>query len=66
MPPAAGAVKIISMSKKTNLNDIKSESAPSTIIDVRSGMDLNSLKQAVTEHLFYQQGRNIVNTSLND
>ena len=29
-------------------------------------MDVNSLKQAVTEHLFYQQGRNITNTSLND
>ena len=35
-------------------------------IDVRTGMDVDSLKQAVTEHLFYQQGRNIVNTSLND
>ncbi|MFH0758442.1 MAG: glycogen/starch/alpha-glucan phosphorylase [Bacteroidota bacterium] len=37
-----------------------------TTIDSRAGMDVNSLKQAVTEHLFYQQGRNIVNTSLND
>lgn len=36
------------------------------MIDVRSGMDVNSLKQAITEHLFYQQGRNIVNTSYND
>ncbi len=36
------------------------------MIDVRSGMDVTSLKQAITEHLFYQQGRNIVNTSLND
>jgi len=35
-------------------------------IDVRAGMDVESLKQAITEHLFYQQGRNIVNTSLND
>ena len=35
-------------------------------MDVRTGMDAESLKQAVTEHLFYQQGRNIVNTSLND
>src|SRR5512140_3455185 len=34
--------------------------------DVRSGMDTDSLKQAITEHLFYQQGRNIVNTSHND
>ncbi len=31
-----------------------------------TGMDVDSLKQAITEHLFYQQGRNIVNTSLND
>ena len=37
-----------------------------TIIDPRASMDVNSLKQAITEHLFYQQGRNIVNTSLND
>ncbi len=43
------------MAKKTTTN-----------IDARTGMDVNSLKQAVTEHLFYQQGRNIVNTSLND
>ncbi|HLP73215.1 MAG TPA: glycogen/starch/alpha-glucan phosphorylase [Bacteroidales bacterium] len=37
-----------------------------TNIDVRSGMDVQSLVQAITEHLFYQQGRNIANTSLND
>ncbi|MFO7668319.1 MAG: glycogen/starch/alpha-glucan phosphorylase [Bacteroidales bacterium] len=37
-----------------------------TIIDPRASMDVNSLKQAVIEHLFYQQGRNIANTSLND
>ena len=37
-----------------------------TGIDARAGMDVESLKQAITEHLFYQQGRNIVNTSLND
>ncbi len=35
-------------------------------IDIRTGLDVNSLKQAIIEHLFYQQGRNIVNTSLND
>ncbi|MGE5420189.1 MAG: glycogen/starch/alpha-glucan phosphorylase [Chloroflexota bacterium] len=40
--------------------------ANASTIDVRSGMDVQSLKQAVTEHLFYQQGRNIANTSLND
>jgi starch phosphorylase len=49
------------MVKKTNTGD---GNAP--CIDVRSGMDVEALKQAVTEHLFYQQGRNIVNTSLND
>ncbi len=38
----------------------------SKIIDPRASMDVNSLKQAVIEHLFYQQGRNIANTSLND
>jgi len=51
---------------KNNISDRKPKSAPATIIYVRTGMDVNSLKQAVTEHLFYQQGRNIVNTSLND
>jgi glycogen phosphorylase len=54
------------MAKKTKPTKNKSQSAPEAIIDVRAGMDLESLKQAVTEHLFYQQGRNIVNTSLND
>jgi starch phosphorylase len=54
------------MSKKTDTNDPEPKSAPVSIIDVRSGMDVESLKQAITEHLFYQQGRNIVNTSLND
>jgi glycogen phosphorylase len=54
------------MAKKTNSNNIKSPNTPAEIIDVRAGMDVESLKQAITEHLFYQQGRNIVNTSLND
>lgn len=36
------------------------------VCDVRTGMDVETLKQAILEHLFYQQGRNIVNTSLND
>jgi starch phosphorylase len=36
------------------------------ICDVRTGMDVETLKQAITEHLFYQQGRNIVNASMND
>jgi len=54
------------MAKKTNTTNTKGRNAAETIIDVRAGMDVESLKQAVTEHLFYQQGRNIVNTSLND
>ena len=49
-----------------NTNDVKRKNEPVTKIDVRSGMDVESLKQAISEHLFYQQGRNIVNTSLND
>ncbi len=53
------------MAKKTNTTDKNPTSAPIPSIDVRSGMDVDSLKQAVMEHLFYQQGRNIVNTSLN-
>ncbi|MBK7133692.1 MAG: glycogen/starch/alpha-glucan phosphorylase [Bacteroidales bacterium] len=54
------------MAKKTNKGDMGSINSNGPKIDVRSGMDVESLKQAVTEHLFYQQGRNIVNTSLND
>lgn len=34
--------------------------------NVRTGMNVESLKQAIMEHLFYEQGRNIANTSLND
>ncbi|HEX2920117.1 MAG TPA: glycogen/starch/alpha-glucan phosphorylase [Bacteroidales bacterium] len=41
-------------------------SKETSITDVRTGMDVASLKQAIIEHLFYQQGRNIANTSLND
>ena len=52
------------MTPENNLSENKSKST--SIIDVRTGMDVESLKQAITEHLFYQQGRNIVNTSLND
>lgn len=54
------------MEKKTYTNDIKRKGSPVTISNVRTGMDMASLKQAVTEHLFYQQGRSIDNTSLND
>jgi len=54
------------MAKKTKISDNEPDSAPTTVIDVRAGMDVDSLKQGITEHLFYQQGRNIVNTSIND
>ncbi len=54
------------MAKKPITNNQAPKNAAETNIDVRSGMDIESLKQAVMEHLFYQQGRNIVNTSLND
>jgi len=54
------------MAKKSTTDSTGTKSTPVKTIDVRAGMDMNSLKQAVTEHLFYQQGRNIVNTSLND
>jgi starch phosphorylase len=54
------------MANKTIISDSMQKSARSAIVDVRSGMDVNSMKQAITEHLFYQQGRNIANTSLND
>ncbi len=54
------------MANKSDTNKSKTGNSPLASIDVRTGMDMNSLKQAITEHLFYQQGRNIVNTSLND
>lgn len=53
------------MAKESNANDSKPKGTPANTIDVRSGLDVESLKQAITEHLFFQQGRNIVNTSLN-
>jgi starch phosphorylase len=52
------------MEKKTSASPSKGAKAQK-IGDVRTSMDVESLKQAITEHLFYQQGRNIVNTSLN-
>lgn len=54
------------MAKKTNTNNSNLKNTPETLGDIRTGMDVPTLKQAVLEHLFYQQGRNIVNTSLND
>jgi len=54
------------MADNTDTNGTRHKNATAAIIDVRAGMDVESLKQAITEHLFYQQGRNIVNTSLND
>jgi starch phosphorylase len=50
----------------TNTSNTDQKSDPAKIVDMRSGMDVESLKQAITEHLFYRQGRNIANTSLND
>ena len=54
------------MAEKNETNDTRRTGSPAPIIDVRTGTNIESLKQAITEHLFYQQGRNIVNTSLND
>jgi len=54
------------VTEKLNISSEKPKNGQSALIDVRSGMGVESLKQAITEHLFYQQGRNIVNTSLND
>ncbi len=54
------------MAKKTKTDNSSNKSDLIANIDVRAGMDVGSIKQAITEHLFYQQGRNIVNTSLND
>ena len=54
------------MANITETNGNNCKNAQAAIIDVRTGTNVESLKQAITEHLFYQQGRNIVNTSLND
>ncbi|MDA3893033.1 MAG: glycogen/starch/alpha-glucan phosphorylase [Salinivirgaceae bacterium] len=54
------------MKKKSNTSASKPKIIPEPCTDVRTGMDVESMKQAITEHLFYRQGRNIVNTSIND
>lgn len=54
------------MATKTKIRNTEPDSPLATIDDVRTGMDVNSLKKAVTEHLFYQQGRHFANASLND
>lgn len=54
------------MAKKTNLMDSEPKSAPVTINHIRTGMDVANLKQAIVDQLFYQQGRTIHNTSMND
>jgi glycogen phosphorylase len=54
------------MANKTRTGDGKQVSATPTNIETRTGLDVNSLKQAVIDYLFYQQGRTIMNTSLND
>jgi glycogen phosphorylase len=52
-------------SKDRSVNNIVKSTTPK-INKVRTGLDVESLKAAVTEILFYQQGRNIQNASLND
>jgi glycogen phosphorylase len=54
------------MAKKITTNKAKQTDKQSEFIDVRTGTDVETLKQAIMEHLFYDQGRNIVNASLND
>jgi glycogen phosphorylase len=54
------------MAKKTIKKKITSHVAPAEFSTIRTGMDIISLKLAITEHLFYQQGRNIEQASLND
>jgi starch phosphorylase len=54
------------MAKKNHTTKAKPITCQQEFIDVRTGTDVETLKQAITEHLFYEQGRNIVNASLND
>jgi starch phosphorylase len=54
------------MAKNNNNNHSNVHVAPGEINKVRTGMDVASLKAAITEILFYQQGRNPENASLND
>lgn len=54
------------MAKESKPKTATADITKKPVCDVRTGMDVETLKQAITEHLFYQQGRNIVNTSLND
>jgi len=54
------------MEKKTRISDSKPVSSLTTIVDVRTGMDVDSLKQAFTEHLLYQQARSFEYASIND
>jgi starch phosphorylase len=54
------------MAKKEQTNDILTQKTSMIVNNVRTGMDIASLKAAITEILFYQQGRNPRNASLND
>lgn len=54
------------MAKNISTGNSNNTHTPAIIGDMRTGMDIASLKQAVIEQLFYQQGRNIIDTSLND
>lgn len=54
------------MTKKDQTSNNAIQSIPTAKNKVRTGMDVVSLKAAVIEILFYQQGRNPGNASLND
>lgn len=54
------------MANEIKIGVSKPKGGPGAIIDMRNGLDTGSLKRAVKEHLFYQQGRDIGNTSIND
>jgi starch phosphorylase len=55
------------MAKKIKGNNIKiQEVSEGEMNIIRTGMDVSSLKLAVTEHLFYQQGRYTEHATVND
>ncbi|HEX3007013.1 MAG TPA: glycogen/starch/alpha-glucan phosphorylase, partial [Bacteroidales bacterium] len=54
------------MATKVKTNNDTDQKAQVVINKVRTGMDVASLKAAVTEILFYQQGRTPSNATLND
>jgi glycogen phosphorylase len=54
------------MAKTDQAKNKLKQSTSMVLNKVRTGMDVVSLKSAITEILFYQQGRNPENASLND